>query len=160
MLYPYLLKKYDDFTFEFITVSKITYQIYFLDNSFLFENYPHILSKVYSFNIEVLNGDPDNLPADERVGETIAHALKLFFSQVDNVVLYVCDSLDNRQFARKRKFDLWFYIYNDGSLIKEDGLVVIENTAIYNAILMHKKNKQIIELIFAFKELNTKANEK
>lgn len=72
-MYPYLLKKYDDFTFEFITDSKITYQIYFLDNSFLFENYSQILSTVYSFNIEVLNGDPDNLAGDERVGETIAH---------------------------------------------------------------------------------------
>jgi hypothetical protein len=74
--------------------------------------------------------------------------------------VYVCDSMDSRQYARKRKFDLWFYSYNDGTLIKEDGLAMIEGTEIYNAMILHKKNNQLTEIILAFKELNEKAGDK
>lgn len=72
----------------------------------------------------------------------------------------MCDSMDDRQYARKRKFDLWFYSYNDGSLIKEDGLAMIEGIEIYNAMILHKQNKQLTEIILAFKELNERAGEK
>jgi len=62
--------------------------------------------------------------------------------------------------ARKRKFDLWFWIYNDGSLIKEDGMAIVEGTVIYNAMLLHKHNKQLTDIILAFKDLNEKAGNK
>ena len=86
--------------------------------------------------------------------------MNLFFAQVDNVGVYVCDSMDDRQLARKRKFDLWFYTFNDGTLIKEDGLAVIEGTEIYNALLLHKNNSQLTEIILAYKELNERAGDK
>ncbi len=80
--------------------------------------------------------------------------MNLFFLTVDNVVVYVCDSIDNRQLARKRKFDLWFYSYNNGSLIKQDGIAVVEGAEIYNSILLLKQNRQRTEIITAFMELN------
>ena len=126
----------------------------------MFESYTNISCPVYSFNIDALEGDPDNSQADDRVGLTISKIIKLFFREMNNVAVYVCDSLDERQYARKRKFDIWFYLYNDGSLIKEDGLAVIEGTEIYNAMILHKQNRQLTEIILAFKELNERAGEK
>jgi hypothetical protein len=126
----------------------------------MFADYTNITCPVYSFNIDAIEGDPDNSPGDDKVGATVSDVMNLFFSKVDNVAVYVCDSMDERQFARKRKFDRWFYAYNDGSLIKEDGLAIIEGTEIYNALLLHKHNKQLIDIILAFKDLNERAGDK
>lgn len=112
------------------------------------------------FNIDVASGDPDNAILDERVGITILHIFDTFFERLQNVVVCVCDSLDGRQLARKRKFDSWFWRYNDGSLIKEDDIAVIEGVEIYNSMIIHKQNKDLSEIILAFKELNMKAGEK
>ncbi|CAN5379851.1 hypothetical protein BH20BAC1_BH20BAC1_14170 [soil metagenome] len=74
-----------------------------------------------------------------------------------NVAVYVCDSLDERQ---KRKFDFWFWKYNDGSIIKEDGIAVVNDMEILNSLLVHKENPHCTKIIFAFKELNSRAGNK
>jgi hypothetical protein len=84
----------------------------------------------------------------------------LFFENRENVVVYVCDSLDDRHLARKRKFDSWFWRYNDGSLIKEDDVAMVEGVEIYNSMIIHKMNAKLNEIIIAFKELNMRAGEK
>ncbi|HPN58037.1 MAG TPA: DUF6169 family protein [Chitinophagaceae bacterium] len=160
MLSPYPLQVNDEYSFEFITETGIRYKIYFLDYSYLFNDYTHITCPVYSFNIDAIEGNPDLSPGDDRVGATVSVVMNLFFSQVDNVGVYVCDTLDDRQQARKRKFDSWFYAFNDGSLIKEDGLAIVEGTEIYNALLLHKNNSQLTEIILAYKELNERAGDK
>lgn len=160
MLSPYPLQVNDEYSFEFITETGIRYKIYFLDYSYLFNDYTHITCPVYSFNIDAIEGNPDLSPGDDRVGGTVSVVMNLFFSQVDNVGVYVCDTLDDRQQARKRKFDSWFYAFNDGSLIKEDGLAIVEGTEIYNALLLHKNNSQLTEIILAYKELNERAGDK
>jgi hypothetical protein len=68
--------------------------------------------------------------------------------------------VDSRQLSRKRKFDSWFWKYNDGSLIKEDDIAIIEGAEIYNSMILHKQNEQLKEIILAYKELNEKASEK
>ena len=160
LLSPYPLQENDEYSFEFITDAGIKYKIYFLDYSYMFSGYTHITCPVYSFNIDAIEGNPDDSPGDDRVGATVSDVMNLFFSKVDNVAVYVCDSMDERQYARKRKFDRWFYAYNDGSLIKEDGLAVIEGIEIYNALLLHKSNRQHTHIILAFKELNERADDK
>lgn len=160
MLSPYQLLENDEYSYEFLTDQKIKYKIYFLDYSYMFAEYEQITSPVYSFNIDVIDGDPDNSISDDRIGETIQVVFNLFFARIENVAVYVCDSLDERQLARKRKFDFWFWTYNDGSLIKEDGLAIIEGAEIYNAILLHKQNKQLTDIILAFNELNEKVSDK
>ena len=62
--------------------------------------------------------------------------------------------------ARKRKFDSWFWKYSDGSIIKEDGIAVIENLEIINALLIHTANPRLMETIAAFKDLNARAGDK
>jgi hypothetical protein len=160
LLSPYPLSINDELSFEFITNSGVNYKIYFLDFSNMFEDYPNITCSVFMFNIDVIGGNPVNTPIDQRIGDTIAHIMKLFFTNLDNVVIYVCDSVDERQLARKRKFDRWFYLYNDGSLLKEDGLAVVAGSEIYNSLLMHKQNKQLTEIILAFSDLNERSGEK
>lgn len=126
----------------------------------MFEDYPQIAPNVYMFNIDVIKGDSNDSVTDERIGLTVLHVFNSFFQKLKNVVIYVCDSLDERQLARKRKFDRWFWKYNDGSLMKEDDIAIVEGTEIYNSLIIHKQNEHLREIILAYKELNERAGEK
>lgn len=126
----------------------------------MFSDYPAIAENVFSFNIDVLRGDADKSITDDRIDVTILEVFKLFFTRNENVVVYVCDSIDDRHLARKRKFDLWFLKYNDGSLYKEDGIALIEGVEIYNSLLLHKRNKNLVGIIHAYKELNERVGDK
>jgi len=126
----------------------------------MFVDYPKIANAIYSFNIDVINGDVTTVATDERIGITIVEVFKAFFRRVSNVAVYVCDISDERQIARKRKFDFWFWKYGDGAIIKEDGIAVIENLEIINSLLIHTANPHLTEIIAAFKDLNARAGDK
>jgi hypothetical protein len=126
----------------------------------MFEDYPAMGGNIYSFNIDVVDGDVTLAGEDERIGITIVEVFRKFFVRRENVAVYVCDSADERHLARKRKFDFWFWKYNDGSIIKEDGVAVVEGTEILNSLLVHRNNPDCIAIIFAFKDLNARAGDK
>lgn len=156
MLSPYQLYENDELTYEFITDQGVRYKIYFLDTSYLFEDYVSLKQeKVYSFNIdEVEQSKGSNVGFDRRIGLTVQYIFLLFFAQVNNVAIYVCDSLDNRQLARKRKFDSWFSFFADDTILKVNGEANMEGTKIYNAILVHRKNPKLEDFVEAFIDLN------
>ena len=157
---PYPLQENNAYSYEFVTDQAIRYTIYFLDYGYMFSDYPNIADNIFMFNIDVLEGNADDSISDERVGHTVFQVFKLFFEKRENVAVYVCDTLDERHLARKRKFDIWFWKFNDGSLLKEDGIAVIEGTAIYNSLLAHKSNNHWPEIVLAYNELNERAGEK
>lgn len=126
----------------------------------MFYEYEHITCPIYSFNIDVIDGSARGVVEDVRIRQTVLHVFELFFEKVDNVVIYVCDSLDERHLARKRKFDLWFTSFKNEMFIKLDGVAIVEGVSIYNAILVHRNNKEVIEIETAFNDLNKIASEK
>lgn len=160
MLSPYPLQEADDFSYQFTTGAGITYHVYFLDYSYMFNEYPYLGENVYSFNIDVIEGDTALAGEDERIGLTLIEVFKTFFTRQRNVAVYVCDSADERHLARKRKFDFWFWKYNDGSIIKEDGVAMVEDMEILNSLLIHRNNPHCTQIIFAFKDLNARAGDK
>ncbi len=107
--------------------------IFILDYSYIFADYTLFADHVYTFNIDVADGDI-NAGIDERIGVTVVEVLRNFFNKIENVIVYVCDNSDERHLARKRKFDLWFWKYNDGNIIKEDGIAMVEGTEILNSL--------------------------
>jgi hypothetical protein len=82
----------------------------------MFTDYEHITCPVYSFNIEVVTGYP--IKQDDRVRDTVRHIIAMFFEDIDNVAIYVCDSSDNKQVQRRRKFNIWFSGINDKNMSK------------------------------------------
>ena len=160
MLHPYPLQEKDKLTYQFITGQGILYVVYFLDYSYMFEDYPSIAKRIYTFNIDVIDGNINRLLNDERIGLTVVEVIRLFFEEFNNVAIYICDSVDNRQLARKRKFDLWFWKYNDGSIIKEDELALVEGVKIYNTLLLHRDNEHFDDILQAFKALNARDYDK
>jgi Family of unknown function (DUF6169) len=157
---PYLLKENDDYSYEFLTDQSIKYLVYFMDYNYMFYQFPALAENIYTINIDVIEGDIEETIKDERIGQTIIEIFKLFFANVKNAAVYICDSNDDRQYARKRKFDSWFNKYNNGSILKEDGIAVLEDIEILNSILVSKNNPQLIEIIIAFKAINKTADQK
>jgi hypothetical protein len=160
LLSPYPLQENDEDAYEFTTYQQIKYSIYFIDYGFMFSDYPAIAGNIFSFNIEVIAGNETEAAVDERIGITVVETFRLFFEKMSNVAVYVCDSLDERQRARKRKFDLWFWKYSDGTILKEDGIAIVEEVEILNALLVHKQNPNLLPIILAFKEINERAGDK
>ena len=126
----------------------------------MFYQYPSLAENIYTINIDVLEGDIDGTIEDDRIGVTVIEIFKLFFANIENAVIYICDSNDNRQYARKRKFDVWFNKYNNGNLLKENGIAVIEGTKILNTILVSSLHPKANEIITAFKTINRTAEQK
>jgi Family of unknown function (DUF6169) len=157
---PYQLKENEDYSYEFLTDQSIKYLVYFIDYNFMFHQFPALAENIYSINIDVMEGDIVNTIEDERIGITIIEIFKQFFSNVKNAVIYICDSTDDRQYARKRKFDFWFNKYNNGTILKDDGVAIIKNVEILNSILVSKFNPNIEEIIIAFKKINKTAQDK
>jgi hypothetical protein len=83
-----------------------------------------------------------------------------FFKEKQNVVIYVCDSSDDRELARKKKFDFWYWKYNDGTILKVDGIALIAGMQIYNSLLVHKDNLQAAKIIQSFHQLNERIDDK
>ena len=156
--YPFT--KLDDLSFEFITTQGTVYKAYFIAYAYLFSDYPEFAKDIYSFNLEIVTeGLPNQIP-DDKIGQTVAVIFQHFLNSRHNVAVYICDSSDDRHLARKRKFDFWFWKYDDGSILKEDGLAVIAGMEIYNSILLHKQNPFADKIIAAFKTLNERADGK
>jgi hypothetical protein len=97
----------DDFTrYTFHTDNKITYYIYF--TSYLFRDERGEDFYVPSFNFDCI--DPVVRPVkDEKVKHTILQFIHRYFEDNPDIgALYVCDSSDHREAARKRVFQRWY----------------------------------------------------
>ncbi len=159
---PYQLVDSDNYSYSFITDNGIKYSIYFLDYSYMFSDYdPSLSENIYTFNIDVIEGDAEKIPPDTRIAATVLEVCNLFFENLRNVLIYVCDSVDKRQLARKRKFDTWFREFDNEHLHKEDGITEIdEDTFIYNSLIIHKSNDNFENIIIAFQKLNESLSDK
>ncbi len=157
---PYIFKGIGNLSYQFTTDQGIVYDASFVDYSFLFPEFPEFSKDVYTFNLEVVSGNIYDQAMDAKIAETVIAIFLEFFTARQNVVIYICDTSDERQFVRKRKFDTWFWKYNDGSFVKEDGLAVISDIAIYNSLLVHKQHAFLDKVIAAFRSLNERTNDK
>lgn len=88
LLLPYQLIEKDKLTYQFITDQEIFYEVYFLDYSYMFLDYPHLANKVYTLNLDVSGNYMKKVLKDERVGLTVVEVVRLFFKVLDGVEIY------------------------------------------------------------------------
>jgi hypothetical protein len=135
----------------FETDNSVAYSVEFTDGVHYFLNLPaHI--PVFEFNIKVLSAvDTFGKPYDKRVEATIVGILSTFFSQNKNSLIYICDNLDNRQRARRRKFDSWFKKSNSTVVEKYDIDFTVYDMQILASFMVHTQNPDkelLIKLFF------------
>jgi len=161
----YLFKYIDDTTnsYLFETDTGIVYQIKFKPTPYLFgDEISDISEFIFEFIIEVVYNPFDNLPPnDKKIGLTVVSIFKDFYLKIGNAVsVYICDSSDGKEFARKRKFDFWFSLYNNETFVKIDEVIIDEKKNIFPiSLIISKLNPNRGVIIDAFIEMaisNTK----
>jgi len=143
-------------SYFFETVNKIVYEIKFKPSPYLLVG-SEFSELIYEFVIDVaINDSGKNPPLDNEVSLTIAEIFKEFFNAYsENVCIYICDSSDNRQDIRRKKFDQWFYKYQNDSFIKIDEILVDSNKNRYPvSMVILKRNPYIKQIMAAFIELS------
>ena len=140
---PYPIRRDSDGSISFITDSGIIYTATFLDASYHFED----VSNIYEFN---LYPNREASSTDSRVGLTVVYIIEIFFQNSQNVLLYICESLDRRHKARKRKFDGWFKRFANDAFQKHDFELCVEDIEILISIILTKDNPNQNDLFTAF----------
>jgi hypothetical protein len=137
--------------YVFVTDYGIQYSIKIEDGSSYFVTFKPYLS-VYELSIDIVNVEQVLFaPFDHRTELTILTIVKLFFQEHTNSIIYVCDSIDRRHYARSRKFDSWFQRNNDGSLEKYDVDFSTEGMEILASLIVHIDNpfkEELVELFY------------
>ena len=83
-----------------------------------------------------------------------------FLLQNIAAVVYLCDTTDNRQTFRKKKFDNWFKRFDDGKVAKFDSEVMISGALILNTLLISKRNFLFDRIVSVFISLNDNLKDK
>ena len=103
----------DEF-YTFTTDIGRLYRLDFRNNNSLLTIYKGLFEFVeFAFEpisgpIKQVKGDVKSVIFDEKIRNTIEHALLSFFEEPDKILYYVCDSSDGRQLSRERLFKNWF----------------------------------------------------
>lgn len=155
MLPPYSLTKEEGLSYYFTTDYGLEYVVYFMDYSFMFGEYLPPYIPVYTFNIELIaEARVLSKATDKRIEATVSAILRLFFEEIENVMVYICDNLDNKHHARKRKFDSWYSNAINSQIEKYEFVAITEDYELLNSVLLHTQNPFKLQVLSAFKMLN------
>ncbi len=64
-----------------------------------------------------------------------------FLDEKRKAFVYICDSSDSRELARRRKFDLWFAKYSKDLFAKCEYEMVFKEEKIYSSMVVPLENK-------------------
>lgn len=74
-----------------------------------FSKASQFIDKQYKENIFEFSFDSDNYTKfDYKVANTLISIVKIFFTNNQNILYFICDSSDNRHHGRSRLFKQWF----------------------------------------------------
>jgi hypothetical protein len=90
--------------YSFLTDHEITYEVKFKPCDYIFEGRTAFYVPTFELVIELANNDTGKKPPlDSRISITVATIFADFFQLNDGkVIIYICDSSDRRQEARRR----------------------------------------------------------
>ena len=116
-----------------------------MDYSFMFGEYLPSYIPIYTLNIELISDSKGpKKPIDERIEITVAAILQSFFEEVENVMVYICDNLDNKHHARKRKFDSWYAHTQNSQIEKYDFIATTEDFELLNSVFVYEVKKVLV----------------
>ncbi len=105
-------------------------------------------SMSYQFSIDNIGNSHGSY--DKKIKDTIIAIIEDFFIENQDVLLYICDTSDNREAARNRLFLRWFEQYSPGNFTICTANSKVEGTDFYMAIIVANNNpkKEAITLDF------------
>lgn len=94
----------------------------------------------YQFSIDNIGKSHGSY--DGKIKSTIIAIIEDFFVENQDVLLYICDTSDNREAARNRLFLRWFEQYSPGKFTICTANSKVEDTDFYMAIIIANDNPQ------------------
>lgn len=133
-------------SYRFLTDYGVQYRIEFVENQNIWED-----EKAYEFGI--LNENNKNSPNDPKVRETVQCIIEEFFLTNPDILLYQCETGDNRQAMRARLFTKWFNEYDKHErFCVKVSVLHDEEVDNYIAIIVQKSNPKIKSILHDFDE--------
>lgn len=132
---------YNSYIFE--TNSKIIYEIQFKATPYLFDASHEYAKFTFEFVIAVLyNPLQGRPPLDANTSRTIAKIFEDFYKRFSNIVtIYICESSDNKQMVRHRKFNIWFEEFHENMFLKIDTVFTdTQGTRVPSSLIIKKDN--------------------
>ena len=95
-------------------------------------------------------------PNDEKLKATIFRIIEAFFAANPDILLYICETGDDRQAYRSRLFVRWFNSYSGrDAYVMKTAEVNEGNTINFAALIVQKSNPRIEEILDEFSETIT-----
>ena len=158
--YKFELRGNDPNSFYFTTQNEIAYRVIFKPSGYIFERDPDIQPFVYEISIIVLdNPTGSRPPSDPLVSATIALIFGRFFEQHERVVVYICDTSDQRGLARHRKFTRWFERYKGNYVQMNDSISDRNGIVYFTSLIVRRDNPYMGRIFTAFSDLTLGINE-
>lgn len=150
----------NDNLYVFSTTQGYTYNIFFKPSGYVFAKHPVFADDTFEFVISLTNGPADSLPlSDPLIEPTIVKIFQDFFARRGVVVVYICDSSDNRQAVRHRMFNRWFDRYKHLGFVKFDAQLLDPSSTIYTSVMVHRSYPHRTAVFEAFLDLTDEINE-
>lgn len=104
-----------------------------------------------AYEFSIINQNHKASPNDRKLRETIFCIIEEFFTSNPEILLYQCETGDNRQAMRERLFLRWFkeYEHSDKYYIKVSEIIA-EEVANYTAMIVQKDNPNLEAIIQDF----------
>ena len=142
---PYDVDVMQNGDLQFTTEYGVEYRVSFM------EDYSIWPENAYQFLIN--NKNKKSSPSDIKLKETIMAIIEAFFISNPYILLYICETGDDKQAARNRLFVRWF---NDAKHQKEyyfrNVNIKAEGIDNFAAIIVQKSNPEIETIISQFDE--------
>jgi Family of unknown function (DUF6169) len=163
MSYSFFFEGGLDNSYYFETNDGIIYEVIFKPTPYLFGNEKSVFSDlIFEFSILVEFNPNKKLPAaDSKIGATTAEIFNDFYFKKGNAItIYICDSSDDKQSIRKRKFDIWFTKYNDVRFFKIDKVLIDNHKKRFPiSLILSDSNPYKTEIIDSFTSMIVQNNE-
>lgn len=140
---PYEVWQTSEGDFNFQTEFDVLFRISFRIEQTIWED------GAYEFSI--INQNQKSSPNDKKVRDTIFVIIEEFFENNPNILLYQCETGDDRQDMRDRLFLRWFkeYEHSDRFYIQVSSIIA-EKVTNYTAMIVEKTNPQLESIIKDF----------
>jgi hypothetical protein len=148
-------------SYLFDTDYGIGYEIKFVPSGYLWESNPHFKDFTFDFVIAVVvNNTGKTPPLDKRLPDTVSVIFNDFFRDKRNMAVYICDSSDNKQAIRFRKFNNWFNLFKGIRFMKIDMTIQdVKEIVIYTSLIMRMDNPNKDEISLEFYKISEESEQ-
>lgn len=99
--------------YQFTTQNDTVYDVIFISCESYFPNIEVCKDRVFMLNFDIKKEVAEKRAYDGNIEITVAGIIISFFENVENVMLFVCDSTDSKQRHRKITFNRWYNNYKE-----------------------------------------------